>query len=54
MEVTQEPFDWLLAKWGLTPTNDLRLTVATELQRLTPFWLDETIKQIAAKITGLN
>lgn len=54
MSVTREPFDFLLRKHGLVPTDDLRFTVATELQRLTPFWLDESVQRYAQQLTSLN
>ena len=51
-DVTQGPIDYLLIRYGLLPTEDLRLTVATELHNKSSIWLEEVVRLLAAKITS--
>lgn len=54
MNVTQLPIDFLLSRHGLTPTEELRFTVAQTLNLQSSGWLDLVVKELAEKVARQN
>lgn len=54
LAISRTAIDQMLKSHGLCPTDEIRFTVAQELKKFAPLWLDDTIKMVASLILHSN